>query len=131
MIIYLCVIYSKNKIKNEVPKIKKRLQNKGYKVTKKALDEIRDELKFMTGAEKEKCKELADKHIVYMIEYVYFELLDDLKQRKSQHDNSELGVISQFDKKSRTDEKPNVYDFFTEDEVERKRKEQEQEQEQE
>lgn len=69
-------------IRVDVGRIKNKLKKNGIKVTKRALDDVRDWIDELSGEEKVKLDELCDRHIVFGIEYVYFELMDEYKMRK-------------------------------------------------
>ncbi|NMM65540.1 hypothetical protein HBE96_23465 [Clostridium sp. P21] len=73
--------------KNNIKRLKKKLQNNKIKVTVKAFDNMEEYIELMTETEKDHIKELNEKNIVYAIEYFYFELLDALKERKNNKDN--------------------------------------------
>lgn len=68
--------------KNGAKRLKRKLQNNKIKVTERAFDKYEEELKLMTNDEKIKFNKLKEKNVVYAIEYIYFELLEGLKQRK-------------------------------------------------
>jgi len=73
--------------KNNIKRLKKKLQNNKIKVTIKAFDGMKEYIDLMTQTEKDHINKLHKKHITYAIEYFYFELLDDLKERKKDKDN--------------------------------------------
>lgn len=72
--------------RNNIKRVKKKLQNKKIKVTKGALEEKEYLYRFMTPAETKKIEEKEKIHVVYAIEYLYFNLLDALEERQKNND---------------------------------------------
>lgn len=66
--------------KNNIKRLKKKLQNKKIMVTEKAIIQQEKYLKYMTEEESKIFNDKKEIHIVYAIEYLYLELLDKLKE---------------------------------------------------
>lgn len=90
--------------KNNIKRIKKKLQNNKIKVTVSAIDEKKHLYKYLTENEKKVLEEKYDINIVYAIEYLYFNLLNSLEERENssnkfmediQKTNKETGSIDE------------------------------------
>ncbi|WIF94297.1 helix-turn-helix domain-containing protein [Caminicella sporogenes] len=88
-------IAEKNNVKRDIEKIKKELKNKNIKVTNRAFEDVKEYLPYLKDAEKKKISDFKKKHIVYAIKYLYFELLDELKNRKNNSTIEEVATAKE------------------------------------